>query len=760
MQRSILSGVISVAGTKVLTLVIGILTTPILYRLLEPAGVGIYTTVISVFSLFMILVSSGVTDGVRKFIAEEREMDCWEAHVVGFYFRLALLLAGVGAGILALLTWSGVVAWIFGPQYELYFYLLSIMTIVSQFRAYSRRTLMGFGLERYSEPLKVVQRVAFVIVALPLVYVMKDRGLLEIAVAGALVGKIASAAAVAIIGFILIFQRVSLRSLFRPTPEGFPRRKMLAFNSLSIVLILLLMSLYHVDILMLQALADNMQVGYYRAALKLAEFLWFVPLALQTVFVHSTSELWSNDKTEQISELAARTTRYTFLLTAIMALGLAVLANIAVPVYFGSQYNPAIMPLLLLLPGALGFAVARPVLAIAQGKGELKYPIAATGSAAGINLVLNAILIPQFGMHGAAVSTSIGYGLMFVFHLWSARKVGFDPLSDARLGRILATTLLSAPPIFVLAHLLDVRPTLLGVELPLALIIIPLLGLIIFLFFAFALGALDLHEVLDLLTPLPEPLGSTAETLKTNVSEDTMSSDSMQKMMVVAGILLFVSGIGYAFLDPGFGGDSDPAPNMTTQPPASTTPAGTTDSTSLSSTTTEETTPDSTTKPPSTTPPEETTPPSTTPAEETTQSQSSTRTTQSSTTTTTTPPSTTTRTTQPSTTTTPPSTTTRTTQPPSSTTSTTQPSTTTTTAPPSTTTRTTQPPSSTTSTTQPSTTTTTTPSSMTTRTTQLLTTTTTAPLSTTTTGTDMLSMTSTVQFGTSTTTTQPNTTGM
>ncbi len=683
-----------------LTLVIGLLTTPILYRLLEPSGVGIYTTVLSVFSLFMILVSSGVTDGVRKFIAEEREMDCWEEYVVGFYFRLALLLAVVGSVILALAAWSGIIARTFGPQYELYFYLLSAMTIASQFRAYSRRTLMGFGLERYSEPLKVVQQVAFVVVALPLVYVMRERGLLEIAVAGALVGKIAAATAVAIIGFALIFRQVSLRSLIRPVPDDFPRRTMLTFNSLSIVLILLLMSLYHVDILMLQALSGNEQVGYYRAALKLAEFLWFVPLALQTVFVHSTSELWSNDRTAKISELAARTTRYTFLLTAIMALGLAALANIAVPVYFGPKYPPAITPLLLLLPGALGFAVARPILAIAQGKGNLKYPIVATGAAAGINLVLNAILIPRYGMNGAAVATSVGYGLMFVFHLWSARNVGFDPLSDARLGRVLATTLLSAPPIFLLARLLDVRPVLLGVELPLSLVIVPPLGLGVFLFFSFATGALGLCEVLNTLSSFPEPIGSRAETLRPKVRGDTMSSDSMQKMMVVAGILLFVSGIGYAFLDPGIGGFGGGTPDLgqsqnTTQPPASTTPAGE-DSTTAEEKTSTETTkpPESTTEPPSTSTTE---PPSTTeePPDSTTE-----------------PPSTTTSTTPPPSTTT---TTTSTTPPPSTTSTTTTTTTTSTTPPPSTTSTTTTttttsttPPPSTTSTTTTTTTTTTT----------------------------------------------------
>nr|WP_255666520.1 flippase [Haladaptatus sp. DYF46] len=689
-----MSGVLSVAGTKVLTLVIGIMTTPILYRLLGPTGIGVYTTVLSVFSLFMILVSSGISDGVRKFIAEEHEMDCWEEYVVGFYFRLALLLAVVGAIVLALATWSGVVGAIFGQEYELYFYLLIVMTIASQFQAYTRRTLMGFGLERYSEPLKVVQQLTFLVVALPLVYFMRHRGMLEIAVLGALAGKIAAATMVAAIGFVLIVRRTSLRSFFRPTPEDFPRRRMLTFNSLSIVLILFLMSLYHVDILMLQLMSgSNEQVGYYRAALKLAEFLWFIPLALQTVFVHSMSELWSNGETERISRLAARTTRYTFLLTGVMGLGLAALANIAVPIYFGTEYMPAVMPLLLLLPGSLGFAVARPILAISQGKGDLKFPIIATGTAAGMNFVLNFLLIPRFGMQGAAVSTSIGYGSMFVFHLWSARRVGFDPLSDARLGRIIGTTVLSAPPIFVFAHLLHVRPLIAGVHVPLALVLVPPLGLGVFAFFAFATGALGFGEVFETLSSFPEPLGSRAELLHTKMKENKMSSDSIQKLMVVAGILLFVSGIGYAFLDPGIGGigGANPGSSMNdTQTVTETTVIETTRGTTpTESGTTEEPTKSTTkgTETPTPTTSETNPPPETT----ATTSPPSTTTTPSTTADTTTPPQTTS--------------TTSTSPPPSTTTSST-----TTTSPPSTTTT----PTTTATTTQPTTTTSSTGSTTTT----------------------------------------------
>ncbi|MCO8246060.1 MULTISPECIES: polysaccharide biosynthesis C-terminal domain-containing protein [unclassified Haladaptatus] len=507
MDRSISDGVLSVAGAKVLTLFIGLLTTPILYRWLGAERIGIYYGLLAPFSLFMIFVSSGVSDGVRKFLAENRAFPDWTSHVVGFYFRLASGLALVGAGLVALVTWSGVLDSLLPPGYEIYGYLLAVLVVVSQFQSYARRTLMGFGLERYSEPLQIVQKVTFVGIALTLISA-------GYGVTGMFVGNIAASTAVALLGLALVNRKVSLRSVFRVPSSEFPRKELLTFNVQSIVLILCLTSLYQVDLMMLTLLTTSKQVGYYRGALELAEFLWFVPLALQTVFVHSTSELWAAGRTDKISTLAARTTRYTLLMTGVMAVGLAALAPDVVPVYLGSDFQPTVKPLLLLLPGALGFAVARPILAISQGEGTLGFPIRATGAAAAINIGLNAILIPRYGMSGAAVSTSIGYGSMFLFHVWSARKVGFDPLSNARLGRIAATMLLAAPPIFALAHFITYSITISGIALPLSLVIVPPLGLVIFLSCAFLTGALGICEVLRLLSDFPVPVGPLAHRLR------------------------------------------------------------------------------------------------------------------------------------------------------------------------------------------------------------------------------------------------------
>ena len=536
MNRSIASGVFSVVSAKVVVQLLTALSTPLLYRFLGPSGYGDYAFLLSVFAIYMIFVSSGVTDGVRKFLAEDRNDANWSEHVVGFYFRLAIGLAAVGAVLLILAARFGIVDRAFGDGFATYFYALAALVVTAQFRDYARKTLMGFGLERYSEPLKILDTVAFVAVAVPLAYV-------GVGVMGALAGHLIASLLVAAVGLIVVHRRVPLSCLYSTPTERFPRGEMLAFNSMSVVLVFLLMSLYHVDVVMLQRFRESAAVGNYRAALTLAEFLWFVPMAVQTVFVHSTSELWSQNRHDEISDLASRTTRYAFLLTAVMAVGLAALADVAVPLYFGEEAVPAIDPLLLLLPGALGFALARPILAISQGEGTLRYPVAATGVAAVLNVVLNVVLVPRYGMHGAAVATSVGYGTMFVCHCWSARRVGFDPLADARIVRVTLTTALAALPIVALSK---------AIATPLlALAVVPPVGFVVFLALALLVGALDPSEPFAICSSLPDPIGSRADAIRRRLedgTDDEPTRSLFQNLLFAAGLSLLVSGLALGVL--------------------------------------------------------------------------------------------------------------------------------------------------------------------------------------------------------------------
>lgn len=497
MNRSLMRGFLSVFSAKLTTVLVTILITPVLVRLLGSDGYGEYAFVISTVGVLMILVNAGIYDGVRKFIAEQRDDPHWEAHVFGFYLRLAVLLAVVAAAIVAVVAWSGLVGRQLGRQFERYFFLVAILIGARQLFQTARGALMGIGLEEYSESFLVGRKVTFAVVGLSLAAVGWS-------VTGVLVGHAVANVALSLPAMYVLSAHVDLRAAVGRLPPAFPRRLLAVFNLESVVLILLTASLYHVDILLLQPISGSQETGHYRAALLVVEFLWFVPFVFQTVLLHSSSELWSKGETERISALASRVTRYTLSLTILLGLGIAALAEPFMRLYFGPEFTVAASTVLLLLPGTLGFAVARPIFAIGQGKGQLRVLIAATGTASAVNFGLNLLLIPQYGMMGAAIATSVGYGSMLVLHVLAARRIGFRPLGAVRPVRLAAVVAGAGPVIFGLAWLV---PT------PVSLVVVPPIGGLVYVSLALWFGLVSVDELEDALDWVPPGLAATLRRL-------------------------------------------------------------------------------------------------------------------------------------------------------------------------------------------------------------------------------------------------------
>jgi O-antigen/teichoic acid export membrane protein len=214
--------------------------------------------------------------------------------------------------------------------------------------------------------------------------------------------------------------------------------------------------------------------------------------------LHSTSSLWADGRIGDLNRLASRVTRQILLLVVLLAVGLATLADTVLGLYYGPEFVAATLPLLILLPGTVAFAAARPLKAIAQGSGEMRTLLLAIGAAAALNLGLNALLIPLFGMVGAAVATSLGYASMLGFMLFAAARIGFDPLGDLRPDRIAVTAGVTAVPVVGLDWVL-------GSDL-LALIVVPPVGALVFAATAVAVGALDPSEARQGLAYVPQPL--------------------------------------------------------------------------------------------------------------------------------------------------------------------------------------------------------------------------------------------------------------
>ncbi|MGM0390092.1 MAG: lipopolysaccharide biosynthesis protein [Natrinema limicola] len=331
MSRNILRGILSIAGAQVIVMILAFPLTPLLVRILGSAQYGDYAFMLSFLGVAWVFVNGGVFDGVRKYIAEERDEDDWQNHVFGFYFRIAILFAVPSAIIVGLAAYTGIVSFVLGARFTTFFYLVGLLIIARQLRAIGRSVLMGLGNEHLSEPLMIVEKFVFWPIAIGLTYV-------GIGVSGVLLGHIAAAFLTALAAFILVSRSLSLSAMFRPTPPDFPRRTLLGFNNQTIVLMFLLNSLLYTDILLLQPISGSDQAGYYQAALVIVEFLWVVPVAAQFALLHSSSELWSSGRHNRITELSANVTRYIFLVTMLLSVGIAVLADSFVPLYYGPDF--------------------------------------------------------------------------------------------------------------------------------------------------------------------------------------------------------------------------------------------------------------------------------------------------------------------------------------------------------------------------------------------------------------------------------------
>lgn len=164
---------------------------------------------------------------------------------------------------------------------------------------------------------------------------------------------------------------------------------------------------YRADILILAYFAPAASVGFYAVAITLSEIVWKIPDAVGTVLL---------PKVAHIDASTARTftpvvSRAVVWSVGALALGLFILGEQMIELVFGRDFIPAFIPLLIMLPGTMSLALWKIIAndMIAQGY-ALQYSFT-TAIALGSMVVFDLLLIPRFGISGAAMASTIAYVL-------------------------------------------------------------------------------------------------------------------------------------------------------------------------------------------------------------------------------------------------------------------------------------------------------------------------------------------------------------
>ncbi|MFK5603921.1 MATE family efflux transporter [Haloferax volcanii] len=472
MSRGIIDRVSAVLSAKALTLVASIALNPILVRSLGQNVFGEYTYIKSIIGVLSIFVSVCIFDGLRKFLATKEGID----HGLVYQF---ILLSIINISIVVFFIFITKFFFDFPETFDLITTVAIIFGLMvgQTILAFSQGLLMGTKREQAGELMNTFREFGnrgFAILA----------GIAGLGVLGALIGHIVTFL------IILIFTVVLMWGTIQIKPHRIwdidIDREVIYFSYSSVVFTLIMSSLYHIDIVLLRPEVGAPKTAEYKAALMIAEFVWFIPIGIQTVLVQSSSDIWENKGIEDINLLVNKIMSYNMSYSILVAIGIAVLSKPFLGFYFGPQYRSASMALLILLPGALFFAIARPLMAIGQGKGEMRVLMICTGLAAVVNLILNLLLIPRHGTIGAAVATSIGYGTMLLAHCIGAKVIGYKPLPEFPIYRLVLISVVVGSVLYLIQNQLS------GVT---SFIIIPSIGFGLFTLLIHHAGIINLSEI-------------------------------------------------------------------------------------------------------------------------------------------------------------------------------------------------------------------------------------------------------------------------
>ena len=205
---------------------------------------------------------------------------------------------------------------------------------------------------------------------------------------------------------------------------------------------LLGLAIFNSDLLFLRAFADRATVGLYAAAYALVSFLINVGATYSLTLIPSLAQL-SDEPLARQSVYATAWARALAIVVPVAAGG-ALVAQQAITVVFGAAFAPAgivLMVLLISVPLSVLRSIAVSAL-MAQGREDILFRTVLI--AASVNIALNFVAVPAFGMLGAATVTVLTELLRLVLAQRYAASLGVRAPELQRHWKTALATLIMA----------------------------------------------------------------------------------------------------------------------------------------------------------------------------------------------------------------------------------------------------------------------------------------------------------------------------
>lgn len=381
---------------QILVVLLPLITSPYISRVLGAQGLGIYSYYNSLASYFLIFAMLGISNygnrGVASCKNNQKELDTFFSEV----FTIQILTTLIAC--IAYLTYI-----IFICKENKIIALIMFLYLISGFLDIS---WLFFGLEEFK--ITVIRNIIIKLATVVCIFVF--------------VKKTDDVIKYSIIMCMGVFLSQAYLWKYAGTfvKYVFPCFKKLKIHIKQIFLLfipVLSYSIYKImDKIMLGSMTAYIQVGYYSNAEKATNIPIGIITAFGTVMLPRMSHLTANNCEEKARYYIDISIKFISFLGCAISFGLIGISEVFTPVFFGEGYDECKLLIKLLSVSILFTSwttVVRTQFLIPQKKDSIY--VSSTLVGAGLNLIINFLLIPKYGTTGAAIGTiTAEFALLFV----------------------------------------------------------------------------------------------------------------------------------------------------------------------------------------------------------------------------------------------------------------------------------------------------------------------------------------------------------
>lgn len=392
-------------------------------RMLGPEGYGLYGLTLPFQGIFQILSAGGLPPAISKYVAEynAKNEKALTRQVILTATKFMVLMA-ILLSIILLFSSDFIANNIFHKP--LVVWPLRAVCLITPFSVVvgaMRGAFQGVYKNEYTVYNRLAEQVATIVFACVFVYA----GLYAMgAVLGSAFGFIVSAITAVVLykKYIspLFYSEDSLNLTFK---EEMKLLWMLIRFAVPVAITALSeMAIYDVGTLVIGYFMLSTDVGFYNATDPISRIPLVISLSVSTVLLPATAEAYALKNHKLLQEYVTDCLRYSILTVLPLCVLISVFSTPIITLLFGSVYTPGAGVLSILVIGMSFYSIYMICSSILQGTGNPRLPMIILLLGTALNVILNAVLVYNKGIIGAAIGTTLTTFILMVVIMYFVIK--------------------------------------------------------------------------------------------------------------------------------------------------------------------------------------------------------------------------------------------------------------------------------------------------------------------------------------------------